>query len=408
MNTLVDPLKIQEIREQFPILSTQMSGKPLVYLDNGATTQKPQRVIDAVKAFYDSQNSNIHRGIYELSEQATVLYEKVRARVAGFINANPQEIVFTSGTTASINLVASALTDRINKGDEILLTLLEHHSNIVPWQQLAKRTGAVLKFVGLTEDGSLDLDDLTSKLSASTKIVAVTHISNVLGTVVDVKQIAQLAHDYGALVLVDGAQAIAHQAVDVSDLECDFYVFSGHKMYGPTGVGVLYGKKSLLDTLEPPQTGGGMITEVHQDKSAFAETPFKFEAGTPPIAQVIGLGEAISFIKEIGWESIIAHEHSLSQYCQQELDKLKGITVLGPETKAPVFSLVDDGIHPHDIAHTLNTCGVAVRAGHHCAMPLMTHLNLSATTRASFAIYNTKEDIDALIAGLQKVQEVFS
>lgn len=397
-------------RNDFPILNQTVRGQRLVYLDNGATTQKPAVVIDAEKQFYEASNANIHRGVHWLSQHATDLYDASRVVVQQFLHAQrPEEIVFTSGTTDSINLVAATWGRKhIQAGDEILLTMLEHHSNIVPWQLLAEEKGATIKVVPILDNGDLDLDAYHRLLSERTKFVGIVHVSNALGTVNPIRAMIAAAHEVGATVLIDGAQAVAHETVDVQALDCDFYVFSGHKIFGPTGTGVLYGKYELLDAMPPWKGGGDMIYTVSFSGSTYAPVPQRFEAGTPNIAGVIVLAEALKYVQEVGLEAIAAHEQELLRYATQQLEALPGIQIIGKAAhKAAVISFMVDDIHPHDLGTILDMDGVAIRAGHHCAMPLMTELGIPGTARASFAFYNNYDDIDALIASLKKAQQLF-
>jgi cysteine desulfurase / selenocysteine lyase len=401
---------VERIREDFPILSRRVRGMPLVYLDNAATSQKPQSVIDAVADFYRLDNANIHRGIHYLSERATADYQAVRRQVARFLNAaSDREIVFTRGTTEGINLVAQSFgREFLRPGDEVLITGMEHHSNIVPWQLIAEQTGAALKAVPLTTTGELDLESFERLLGPKTRLVAVVHVSNALGTINPVKRLIAMAHQQDVPVLLDGAQSVPHFPVDVQDLECDFLAFSGHKLYGPTGVGVLYGRESLLERMPPCQGGGGMIESVTVERSTWADLPAKFEAGTPMIAEVRGLGAALDYVSRIGWVAIELWEQSLLAYATQELAALDGVTIIGTApAKASVVSFTMDQIHPHDISAILDEGGVAIRAGHHCAQPVMRHFGIPGTARASFALYNTREEVDALVAGLVRVREVF-
>lgn len=401
-----------EIREDFPILQRQINGKPLVYLDNGATSQKPVQVLKALSNYYGRHNANVYRSVHTLSGEATELYEEARGKVATFINANQsEEIIFTSGTTESINSLARSLASEINAGDEIMLTYMEHHSNIIPWQQLAQDRNAKLVYVHLTADGKIDLIDFQSKLNNKTKILAFTHVSNILGTINPVKKMTSAAHENGTLVVVDGAQAIPHLEVDVKDLDVDFYAFSGHKMLGPTGIGALYGKMDLLKKLEPANFGGEMIQLVQEETSTWAEVPHKFEAGTPNIAGAIGFGAAIDYLEIIGMNDIEMHEKYLLAYLYDEAQKIEGLEIFGPaNTKdcVGVLSFNLDNIHPHDLATALDTEGVAIRAGHHCGQLLMQQLNVLATSRISLSFYNTKEDIDQAIHALKKAKEFFS
>ncbi len=394
----------------FPILSQQVHGRRLVYLDNGATTQKPQSVIDAETRYYSESNANIHRGVHWLSQHSTDLYDRSRERVRGFLNAaRNEEIVFTRGTTEAINLVAASWgRSKLRSGDEILLSGMEHHSNIVPWQLVAEQTGAIVRVIPVTDNGELDMQAFAGLLNERTRFVGVCHVSNALGTVNPVADITRMAHEVGAVVLIDGAQAVAHQKVDVQALACDFYVFSGHKLYGPTGIGALYGRKELLDAMPPWQGGGDMIHTVSFERSTYAETPQKFEAGTPNIAGAIGLEAAITYVESIGLNQIAAHEAALVQYACDALADIPGLRFIGEAAeRAGIVSFVLEGIHPHDLGTILDMEGVAIRAGHHCAMPLMTRFGLPGTARASFAVYNTFEDIDALVAGLRKARRLF-
>lgn len=397
-------------KKDFPIFANRSTEKPLIYLDSGATTHKPQSVIDAVSHFYQNDNANVHRGIYALSESATAAFEGAREKVRSFINAQyTQEIIFTRGTTEAINLVAYSYgLSNIEKDDEIIISGMEHHSNIVPWQILCEQTGAHLKVIPVTEKGELDIEAYKNLLSDRTKLVAIIHISNVLGTINPVKQIVDLAHTHQVPVLIDGAQAVAHRPVDVQGLGCDFYVFSSHKLYGPTGVGVLYGKKSLLEKMPPYQTGGDMISRVTFEKTEFNVLPYKFEAGTPNIAGVVGLGAAIDYVNTIGFEIIMQHEALLLKAATEKLNEISGLRIYGhAEHKSSViaFDMVD--VHPHDIATILDQDNIAIRAGHHCAMPLIDRFGVSALSRVSFGIYNELADIDVLIQGLYQVKKMF-
>lgn len=399
-----------KIRKDFPVLSQKMNGKKLVYLDSAATSQKPQSVIDAISYYYHSKNANIHRGIYQLSEEATAAYEATRAKVASFINAaDPREIVFVRGTTEAINLVAQTFGRKnILKDDEIIISTLEHHSNIVPWQMLCEETGAKLKVIPISDDGELLLDEYKKLLNEKTKLVAINHISNSLGTLNLVKAIIREAHQWEVPVLVDGAQAVPHTKVNVQDLDADFYAFSGHKLFGPTGIGVLYGKAELLEDMPPYQGGGDMILKVTFEKTLYNKIPHKFEAGTPHIAGVVGLGKAIDYLSKINFNAATVYEQKLLTYATHRLLEIKELHIIGKSLeKASVISFILDGIHPHDIGTILDKEGIAIRAGHHCNMPLMQRLGLTATARASMAFYNTKEDIDALAEGIQKVLKVF-
>ena len=401
------------IRREFPTLEQAVNGRPLVYLDNAATSQKPKVVLDALRAYYEDDNSNVHRGIHELSRRATVAYEESRAKVASWVGANePSEIVWTRGTTEAINLVSSAWgLDNVGEGDEILISVLEHHSNIIPWQLLARRTGAVIKYIELDEQGRWILDELPHLLTNRTKIVAISHVSNALGTVNPVKRVAAAAHEVGALVLVDGAQGAVHTKVDVKDLGVDYYAFSGHKMCGPTGIGALWARRDLLDSMEPYQGGGEMIHFVGRDESSWATVPHKFEAGTPNIAGAIGMGAAIDFLSEVGMDAIAEHEHKLLGYALERMNKVDGICIYGPQSPdehSALISFTLGDAHPHDISTILDSEGIAVRAGHHCAQLAMQHFGISATARASIYLYNTESDIDRLIEGLEQVRSIFS
>lgn len=403
-------MNIKDVREQFPILHQQVNGHDLVYLDSAATSQKPRVVIDAMNEYYRSYNSNVHRGVHTLGTRATDAYEGAREKVRAFIRASSvQEIIFTRGTTTALNTVAiSYARANLKEGDEIVITHMEHHANIIPWQQAAKATGATLKYIPLQEDGTLSLEDVKQTVTHQTKIVAVTHVSNVLGTINPIKEIAKIAHEHGAIIVVDGAQSTPHMQIDVQDLDCDFFAFSGHKMCGPTGIGVLYGKKDLLNNMEPAEFGGEMIDFVDLYDSTWKELPWKFEAGTPIIAGAVGLGKAIDFLNDIGMEEVSRYEHQLATYALERFKELDGATVYGPQHRAGLVTFNLDDVHPHDASTVLDTEGVAIRAGHHCAQPLMKWLGVSATARASFYLYNTEEEIDLLIAALRKTKEYFT
>ena len=400
------------LRAQFPALAQEVGGHPLVYLDNAATSQKPQSVLDALAAYYEDDNANVHRGIHELSRRATTAFEGARVKLAKFIGApDSAELVWTRGTTEAINLVASSWgMDTLGDGDEILLSSLEHHSNIVPWQLVASRTGARLRYIEMDEQGRLILDYLPELLTDRTRLVAVSHISNALGTVNPIREIVDQAKQVGALVLVDGAQAVPHRRVDVQELGCDFYAFSGHKMCGPTGSGGLWARRSLLESMPPYQGGGEMIRMVERDMSTWAEIPHKFEAGTPNIAGAIALGAAADFLDEVGFDAIAEHERELLSYALERLDDMGGITVYGPtdlDERSGVISFTMGDAHPHDISTILDSRGIAIRAGHHCAQLVMQHFGISATARASFYLYNSTDDVDRLIEGLASVKEIF-
>jgi cysteine desulfurase/selenocysteine lyase len=399
-----------ELRKLFPILNQEVNGHPLVYLDSAATSQKPTAVLDAVDNYYRLNNANVHRGVHTLGSRATDAYEGAREKVAQFLGArSTEEIVFTRGTTTAINLVASSYARAVcQEGDEIVLTPLEHHSNLIPWQQVAKATGAVLKYIPLQPDGSLLLADVEATITDRTKIVAITYVSNVMAVINPVKEIAAIAHRHGARILVDGAQSTPHMKVDVRDLDCDFYAFSGHKMCAPTGIGCLYGRKELLENMEPIEFGGEMIDHVGLYESTWKELPWRFEGGTPIIAGAVGLAAAIDFLTDIGLDEIERHERELALYAMDRLAEIEGLAIYGPRKERcglVTFNLGD--IHPHDVATVLDSQGIAVRAGHHCCQPLMRWLEVTATTRASFYLYNTFEDADRLVAGLRKTKEFF-
>ena len=407
---------INKVREHFPILSREVYGKPLVYLDNAATTQKPLCVLDAMREEYLNVNANVHRGVHYLSQQATDLHEAAREKVRQFIHADKiEEIVFTRGTTEAINLVASSFCEsQMKEGDEVIVTEMEHHSNIVPWQLQSMKNGIVVKYLPITDDGRLELSSLSSHLSTRTKLISVAHVSNVLGTVNPVVEIVKLAHAHGIPVLVDGAQSSPHFTVDVQALDCDFFAFSGHKMYGPTGIGVLYGKEKWLEKLPPYQGGGEMIDKVTWEKTTFERLPFKFEAGTPDYVATHGLAKAIEFIDSIGLNDIQLHEQELTRYCMEQLQAIDGICLYGPDSSSKEsvvsFNVASHGgglIHHLDVGTLLDRLGIAVRTGHHCAQPVMDRLGISGTVRASFALYNTKEEVDALVAGISRIIGMF-
>ena len=400
------------LRAQFPALAQEVGGHPLVYLDNAATSQKPQYVLDALAKYYEHDNANVHRGIHELSRRATIAFEEARVKLAKFLGAaDSAELVWTRGTTEAINLVASSWgLDTLGEGDEILLSSMEHHSNVIPWQLVAHRTGARLRYIEMDEQGRLILEGLSELLTDSTRMVAISHISNALGTVNPVREITELAKRVGALVLVDGAQAVPHRRVDVQELGCDFYAFSGHKMCGPTGSGGLWARRSLLESMPPYQGGGEMIRHVGREESTWAEIPHKFEAGTPNIAGAIALGAAADFLDEVGFDGIAEHEGELLAYALERLDDLGGVQVYGPtdlHERSGVISFTMGDAHPHDISTILDSKGIAIRAGHHCAQLVMQHFEISATARASFYLYNSTEDVDRLIKGLTSVKEIF-
>jgi cysteine desulfurase / selenocysteine lyase len=401
---------IQKVRADFPILSQQINGKPLVYFDNGATSQKPQIVIDAISKYYETTNANIHRGVHTLSQMATDAYEASRKKVQNHINAKLlHEVIFTSGTTHGINIIASGFASIVKPGDEVVVSGLEHHSNIVPWQMLCERTGAVLKVIPIDQNGELILAEFDQLLSEKTKIVAVNHISNALGVINPIAYIIEKAHQVGAAVLIDGAQAVPHLKPDVQQLDCDFYVFSGHKMCGPTGVGILYGKEAWLNKLPPYQGGGEMIKEVTFAKTTYADLPHKFEAGTPNIEAGIVLGTAIDYLNNVGFENIARQEKELLDYATGQLSEIEGLKIFGnTKQKTSVISFNIDGIHPYDIGTIVDKQGIAVRTGHHCAQPIMEFFCIPGTVRASFAFYNTKEEIDAMVAAVKKAKQMLS
>lgn len=398
------------VREQFPILNQEVNGHPLVYLDSAATSQKPRAVLDAVRRYYELDNSNVHRGVHTLGSRATDAYEGAREKVAAFIGAaHPEEIVFNRGTTTGLNLVAASYGDaNVNEGDEIVLTPIEHHSNLIPWQQLAKRKGAVLKYIEPNPDGTIDVEAAAKVITDKTKIVAIAYVSNVMGVVHPVKEIGALAHKHGAVIVVDGAQSTPHMKVDVQDLDCDFYALSGHKMCAPTGIGALYGKKALLEKMEPVEFGGEMIDDVGLYESTWKDLPWRFEGGTPIIAGAVGLGAAIDFLNELGMDNVAEHEHRLATYAMNRIQEIEGLKVFGPQDrKVGIVTFNLDDVHPHDVATVLDSYGVAIRAGHHCCQPLMRWLEVSSTARASFYLYNNEQDIDRLIDALIRTKEYF-
>lgn len=405
------PVDSHAIKKEFPILDQLIHDEPLVYLDNAATTQKPQAVLEEILDYYQTDNANVHRGVHSLAERATSRYEAARERVRQFIHAkSTKEVLFTRGTTSSLNWVAQFAAQMLRPGDEVLISIMEHHANIIPWQQVCQATGAKLVYVYL-KDGYLDMEDLQSKLSSKTKFVSITHVSNVLGVINPIKEITRLAHQVGAIMVVDGAQSTPHIAIDVLDLDVDFFAFSGHKMLGPTGIGVLYGKEQWLLQMEPVEFGGEMIDFVYEQSATWKDLPWKFEAGTPNMAGAIGLAKAIDVLEEIGMEHVATHEQELMSYLFPKLQAMKGIEIYGPQELAQrsgVISFNVKGLHPHDVATALDYEGVAVRAGHHCAQPLLAHLGVQSTVRASFYLYNTKEDSDKLIDALEKTKEFFN
>ena len=408
---LASPLDVAALRRDFPILSLKIKDKPLIFLDNAASSQMPQAVIDRWVKYRSAQHANIHRAVHYLSETATAEYEKARLKVQAFINAKEsRECIFTSGTTDGINLVVQGYGRKFFKaGDEIILTTLEHHSNIVPWQMVADERGAKIRVVPINDRGELQIEDYRKLFNANTRFVAMTHVSNALGTITPVREMIAIAHEHGVPVLVDGAQAAPHLKVDVQDLDCDFYAFSGHKLCGPTGIGVLYGKAALLENMQPFKGGGDMILSVTFEKTTYAPIPAKFEAGTPPIGEAITLGAAIDYLTAIGIERIAAHETDLLDYATDQLNRMPGVRLIGTaEKKAAVLSFALDGVHPHDVGSLLNDDGVAIRTGHHCAQPVMQRFKVPATSRASFAFYNTMDEVDALVASIGRVQKLFA
>ncbi|HEY8554671.1 MAG TPA: cysteine desulfurase [Burkholderiales bacterium] len=401
---------VARVRADFPALAQEVRGKPLVYLDNAATSQKPRAVLEAIERYYRCDNANVHRGVHALSERATRAYEEARAKVRVFLNAaSEREIVFVRGATEGVNLVASSWgRANVRAGDEILISAMEHHSNIVPWQMLCEQVGARLRVAPIDDSGALVFEEFERLLNERTRLVAMVHCSNALGTINPVRRVIERAHAAGAVVLLDGAQAAPHLAIDVRALDCDFYVFSSHKVYGPTGIGVLYGKERLLEAMPPYQGGGDMIKAVTFEKTIYNDLPYKFEAGTPHIAGAIGLGAAIDYLVALGLDAVAAHEHELLAYATEALATIPGVRVIGTaREKAAILSFTLDGVHPHDIGTVLDHEGVAIRAGHHCAMPVMQRFGVPATARASFGLYNTREDVDALVRGLERVRELF-
>ena len=398
-------MNINEIRAQFPTLHREVNGKPLVYFDNGATSQKPQSVIDRITQYYTDENANIHRGVHTLSQEATSNYESARKTIQDYIGASSEvEIIFTKGTTDSINLVAHSFGELMQAGDEVVISAMEHHSNIVPWQMLCEKKDCKLKILPMNKQGELLLDELDQLLTDRTKLVAVTHISNSLGTINDVDEIIRKAHNVGAKVLIDGAQSVQHLDVDVGKLDCDFYAFSGHKLFGPTGVGILYGKRELLEQMPPYQGGGDMIKEVTLEKTTYNTLPHKFEAGTPNIAGGIGLGAAFEFLSKLDMSALVEHEQDLLDYATEQLEKIDGLKIYGTaKTKTSVVSFLIEGTHPYDVGTLLDKLGIAVRTGHHCTQPVMQFYNIPGTIRASFAFYNTREEIDRMIAALDRI-----
>ncbi|MGT2785690.1 cysteine desulfurase [Streptococcus merionis] len=405
------PFDPQAIRHDFPILDQLVNDEPLVYLDNGATTQKPQAVLDELLRYYQTDNANVHRGVHTLAERATQSYEAAREKVRAFIQAkSTKEVLFTRGTTTSLNWVAQHARTFLQPDDEVLISIMEHHANLIPWQQACQATGAKLRYVYLTADGQLDVADFKTKLTAKTKIISLTHVSNVLGSINPIKEITALAHEVGALMVLDAAQSIPHMPIDVQELDVDFMAFSGHKMYGPTGIGILYGKAALLDEMDPVEFGGEMIDFVSRQEASWKELPWKFEAGTPNMAAAIGLGAGIDYLTQLGVNQIAAHEQALMAYTLPKLAAVEGVTIYGPQNpaeRAGVIAFNLDGLHPHDVATALDYEGVAVRAGHHCAQPLLQYLDIPSTVRASFGLYNTVADCDKFIEAILKTKEYF-
>ncbi|WP_409345239.1 cysteine desulfurase [Paenibacillus sp. MBLB4367] len=402
-------MNVSVIREQFPILHQEVNGHPLVYFDSAASSQKPASVIEAVKRYYEHDNANVHRGVHTLGSRATDAYEGAREKVKRFVGSSAaEEIIFTRGTTTAINLVASSYARSVCKeGDEIVITQMEHHSNLIPWQQVAKATGATLKYIPMQTDGTIRVEDAEATITSRTKMVAMAYVSNVLGVVNPVKQIAEIAHRNGAKILIDGAQSAPHMKVDVQDLDCDFYAFSGHKMCAPTGIGVLYGKKAILENMEPIEFGGEMIDFVDLYESTWKDLPYRFEGGTPIIAGAVGLGAAIDFLESVGLDNIHEHEKRITSYAMSRMKEIEGVTIYGPQERAGLITFNLGDVHPHDVATVLDAEGVAIRAGHHCAQPLMRWLNASSTARASFYLYNTEDEVDRFIAALLKTKEYF-
>ena len=404
------PFELDRVRENFPILDQDINGSKLIYFDNAASTQKPSRVIKSIKQYYESDHSNVHRGVHSLSIRATESYEKSRRVISSYINAKHEhEVIHTKGTTESINLVAQSLSDQIKENDEILISAMEHHSNIVPWQELCKRSGAVLKVIPINETGDINLDEMNRLISSKTKIISITHVSNTLGTINPIKKIINRAKSVDALTLIDGAQAVAHMRIDVQDIDCDFYVFSGHKLYGPTGTGVLYGKEEVLKSLKPYQYGGEMILKVTFDETTYNSLPHKFEAGTPNIAGAIGLMHAIQYLKQIHFHRAIDHEMTVHDYALEQLKLLPNLKIIGTaKDKSSIISFTIGDLHPHDVGTILNQKAVAVRTGHHCTMPLMDFYQIPGTIRASFSFYNSKEEVDVLISALEIATKMLS
>ena len=400
-------LDVESIRKDFPILQRKVHNKPLVYFDNAATSQKPKQVLDALDFYYKNYNANVHRSIHVLGEEATAAYEKAREKIADFINAQYQEVIFTKNSTEGLNLLAYSLTADLKEGDEIVISQLEHHSNFVPWQQMAKHRGLKLKFIEINESAELDRESIKKNITKKTKIVSVNHVSNAIGTINPVGEIAKIAHENNALMVVDGSQAAPHMPLDMKKIDSDFYVFTGHKMLGPTGVGVVYGKKELLESMRPFLYGGEMINEVKFEDTNFNQLPWKFEAGTPNIAEGIGLGVAVDYLKKVGMNRIFERDKELVDYAMEKMKEIDGITIYGPKERGSIISFNVHGVHAHDVSQILDSEGVAIRAGHHCCMPLMSVLGVSATARASFYLYNTEQEVDTMIGAIHKVKKIF-
>ena len=401
-------LDVESIRKDFPILQRKVHGKPLIYFDNAATSQKPKQVIDAITEYYQNYNANIHRSIHQLGEEATAAYEKAREKVSDFINSpTSQSVIFTKNSTEGLNLLAYSLTADLKKDDEIVISQLEHHSNFVPWQQMAKNYGLKLKFIEIDKEGNLDGESIKKTITKKTKIVSISHISNAIGTINPVEDIAKIAHENGAKIIIDGSQSVPHMPVDVQKIDADFYVFTGHKMLGPTGVGVLYGKKEFLQEMRPFLFGGEMIREVGFENTTFNELPYKFEAGTPNIVEGIGLGVAVDYLTKIGMKNVYEHDKQITEYAIEKLKGVSGVEVYGPKQRGSIASFNVKGVHAHDVSQILDSEGVAIRAGHHCCMPLMSVMKLQATARASFYIYNTEKEVDVMINAIHKVKKVF-
>lgn len=405
--TQTKSLDVEQIRKDFPILQRKVHNKPLVYFDNAATSQKPKQVIDALNFYYNNYNANVHRSIHQLGEEATAAYEKSREKIAEFINAQYEETIFTKNSTEGLNLLAYSLTSGLKPGDEIVISQLEHHSNFVPWQQMAKHLNLKLKFIEINENAELDKESIKKNITKKTKVVSIGHISNAIGTINPVEKIAKIAHENGALMVVDGSQAAPHMPLDMKKINSDFYVFTGHKMLGPTGVGVVYGRKELLEGMRPFLYGGEMINEVKFDGTTFNKLPWKFEAGTPNIAEGIGLGIAVDYLTKVGMQNILSRDRELLDYAMEKIREVGGITVYGPKERASILSFNVKGVHAHDVSQILDSEGVAIRAGHHCCMPLMSVLGISSTARASFYLYNTEQEVDTFINAIHKVKKVF-